>query len=102
MSASSAAPAPTRFTTRTWSPSRKARSPTTTATPPASSSSMHCGCAWRPSGTRRRTSVSAVQLVVRVLVADLGLEEPALGLGVEERAVHLARYADIDIAIAVR
>ncbi len=36
---------------RNWSPSRKARSPTTTRTRPASSSSTRCACAWRPSAT---------------------------------------------------
>ena len=36
---------PTRSTTRTSSPSRKARSPTTSATPRASSSSTRCACA---------------------------------------------------------
>ncbi|MEI9891589.1 MAG: hypothetical protein WDN45_14835 [Caulobacteraceae bacterium] len=41
---------PIRSMTRNWSPSKRARSPTTTATPPASSSSTPCACAWRPSG----------------------------------------------------
>ena len=41
---------PIRFTIRTWSPSRKARSPTTSATPTVSSGSMRCGCARWGSG----------------------------------------------------
>ena len=47
---------PIRSTIRTSSPSRKARSPTTTTTRPASSSSTRCGCARWPSGSARRAA----------------------------------------------
>src|ERR1700751_4817328 len=107
MSPSSAVRAPIRCTTRSWSPSKRERSPTTTATRPASSSSTPCACGWRPSATdgllrpADRLDGLLGHLAVGISAANVLGEEASLGARADEGLVGLPRSPAIGVEVAV-